>query len=69
MLTGIAITFSQPIAGGIIPAVNTLFPLTASALCGAPLVIAIMIAVSRFTSPPSEKIRRFLAEEVHGEHP
>jgi cation/acetate symporter len=69
MLAGIAITFAQPLAGGFMPAINTLFPLTASSLCGAPIVIAVMILVSRFTSPPSEKIRRFLAEEVHGEQP
>ena len=67
MLTGIAITVAQPLAGGFMPVVNTLFPLTASSLCGAPIVIAVMIIVSRFTTPPSEKIRRFLAEEVHGE--
>jgi len=67
MLTGIAITFAQPLAGGFMPVVNTVFPITASALCGAPIVIAVMILVSRFTTPPSEKIRRFLAEEVHGE--
>jgi cation/acetate symporter len=67
MLAGIAITFAQPLAGSFIPVVNTLFPLTASALCGAPLVIAIMILVSRFTAPPSAEIKRFLAEEVHGE--
>ena len=69
MLIGIAITFAQPLAGGFIPVINTLFPLTASSLCGAPIVIAVMILVSRFTTPPSEEIRRFLAEEVHGEQP
>jgi cation/acetate symporter len=69
MLTGIVITFAQPLAGGFIPVINTLFPLTASSLCGAPIVIAVMIIVSRFTTPPSEEIRRFLAEEVHGEQP
>jgi cation/acetate symporter len=67
MLTGIVITFAQPLAGSFLPLVNTLFPLTASALCGAPLVIVVMIVVSRFTPPPSTEIRRFLAEEVHGE--
>jgi len=67
MLAGLFITFAQPLLGSSIPLVNTLFPLTASALCGAPLVILIMISVSLFTKPPSEKIRRFLAEEVHGE--
>jgi len=67
MLAGLFITFSQPLLGSFVPFVNTLFPLTASALCGAPIVITVMIVVSLFTKPPSEKIRRFLAEEVHGE--
>jgi len=67
MLTGLCITFAQPLLGSVIPFVNTLFPLTASALCGAPIVISVMIVVSLFTKPPSEKMRRFLAEEVHGE--
>jgi len=66
MLTGVCITFAQPLLGGFLPLVNTLFPITASALCGAPLVVAVMIVVSRFTEPPSAKILRFLAEEVHG---
>ena len=66
MLTGILITFSQPLFGDIVPLINTIFPLTASALCGAPLVIIIMVLVSRFTEPPPERIRRFLADEVHG---
>jgi len=67
MLVGLFITFAQPLLGSFMPFVNTLFPLTASALCGAPIVILVMITVSLFTKPPSEKIRRFLAEEVHGE--
>jgi cation/acetate symporter len=67
MLAGLFITFSQPLLGSFIPFVNSFFPLTASALCGAPIVITVMIVVSLFTKPPSEKIRRFLAEEVHGE--
>lgn len=67
MLTGLFITFAQPLLGSSVPLVNVLFPITASALCGAPLVILIMISVSLFTKAPSEKIRRFLAEEVHGE--
>jgi cation/acetate symporter len=66
MLLGILITFSQPLFGGVLPLVATLFPLTASAFCGAPLVILVMVAVSRFTEQPPEEIRRFLAEEVHG---
>ena len=67
MLTGLVITFSSPLFGSLIPLLNTVFPLTASALCGAPLVILVMIIVSRFTEPPSAGIQRFLAEEVHGE--
>lgn len=67
MLTGLFITFAQPLLGSAVPLVNTVFPLTASALCGSPLVIMVMIIVSRFTKPPSEEIRRFLAEEVHGD--
>lgn len=67
MIIGLLITFAQPLLGNAVPLVNTLFPLTASALCGAPLVIMVIIVVSSFTKPPSEEIRRFLAEEVHGE--
>jgi cation/acetate symporter len=66
MLAGVLITFAQPLLGSFLPLVNTIFPLTASALCGAPLVIVITVVVSRFTEPPSTEIRRFLAEEVHG---
>ncbi|NVO00856.1 MAG: VC_2705 family sodium/solute symporter [Geobacteraceae bacterium] len=67
MLTGLLITFAQPLLGGYLPIVNIFFPFTASALCGAPIVILVMIVVSLFTKPPSVEIRRFLAEEVHGE--
>jgi cation/acetate symporter len=66
MLAGIVITFSAPLAGAYLPFLNTVFPVTSSALCGAPLVIAIMIAVSLLTPPPSDSARRYLAEEVHG---
>jgi cation/acetate symporter len=66
MLAGVLITFAQPLFGTLLPLVNTVFPLTASALCGAPIVIIITIVVSRFSEPPSAEIRRFLAEEVHG---
>ena len=66
MLTGMLITFSTPLFGGLVPAVATFFPITASALCGSPLVIAIMIVVSLLTPPPPEEMRRFLAEQVHG---
>ena len=37
-----------------------------AAVCGVPLVIIVMVLVSRATEPPPERIRRFLAEEVHG---
>jgi cation/acetate symporter len=66
MLLGILITFSAPLFGGLVPFVATIFPVTSSALCGAPLVIAVMILVSLLTPPPAEEMRRFLAEEVHG---
>jgi cation/acetate symporter len=66
MLAGIVVTFAEPLFGEFIPGVSALFPLTSSALCGAPLVVAIMIAVSLLTPPPPEEMRRFLAEQVHG---
>ncbi|KAF0220397.1 MAG: cation/acetate [Geobacteraceae bacterium] len=66
MLSGIVITFATPLFGGYIPIVAVIFPVTSSALCGAPLVIAVMVLVSLFTPPPPEEMRRFLAEEVHG---
>jgi cation/acetate symporter len=68
MLSGILITFSAPMFGEQIPLMKVLFPLTSSALCGAPVVIAVIIAVSLCTAPPPERMRRFLAEEVHGYH-
>ncbi len=66
MLTGIVITFAAPLFGGFVPLVATLLPQTSSALCGAPLVTAIIVIVSLATPPPPAEIRRFLAEEVHG---
>jgi cation/acetate symporter len=66
MAAGVVITFSQPLLGGAIPLVGQLFPLTSSAFLGVPLVIAIMVLVSLLTPPPSEEIRRFLSEQVHG---
>ncbi len=66
MLLGSLITFAEPLFGGIAPVVAQMFPITSSAMFGAPLVIAVMIAVSLLTPPPSEEMRRFLAEEVHG---
>jgi cation/acetate symporter len=66
MLTGILITFAAPLVGGTFPFIAQFFPATSSALCGVPLVITVMIAVSLITSPPPEEIQRFLAEQVHG---
>ena len=66
MLLGVLITFSAPLFGRFVPLVAEIFPLTSSALCGAPLVILVTIAVSLVTPPPPERIRRFLADEVHG---
>jgi cation/acetate symporter len=66
MLVGIVCTFAEPLFGGVAPQVAALFPLTSSALCGAPLVILVMIAVSLATPAPPEEMRRFLGQEVHG---
>lgn len=66
MLTGMLITFATPLFGSVIPSIATLFPLTSSALCGAPIVILVIIIVSLLTPPPPEEMRLFLAREVHG---
>ena len=66
MLTGIVCTFAQPLLAGVFPRLGSWFPLTSSALCGAPLVICVMIAVSLATPAPPEEMRRFLEQEVHG---
>jgi cation/acetate symporter len=66
MIVGILCTFAQPLFGGVAPQVAALFPITSSALCGAPLVICVIIAVSLVTPAPSEESRRFLEQEVHG---
>jgi cation/acetate symporter len=66
MLTGLVVTFAQPLFGGVVPAVAQLFPLTSSALIGVPIVVTVMVVVSLLTPPPHEEIRRFLAEQVHG---
>jgi len=66
MLTGILVTFSAPLFGGMAPVIADLFPVTSSALVGAPLVIIVIVLVSLVTPPPPEEMRRFLAEEVHG---
>ena len=66
MLTGIVCTFMEPLLGGALPQIAAWFPLTSSALCGAPLVVFVMIAVSLATPAPPEEMRRFLEQEVHG---
>jgi len=66
MLVGIVCTFAEPLLGGALPQVASFFPITSSALCGAPLVICVMIAVSLTTPAPPEEMRRFLEQEVHG---
>ncbi|HJV64772.1 MAG TPA: VC_2705 family sodium/solute symporter [Geomonas sp.] len=66
MLTGVLCTFAGPLLGGVWPQAAALFPITSSALIGAPLVIVVMIVVSLLTPAPPEEMRRFLEEEVHG---
>jgi cation/acetate symporter len=68
MLAGIVVTFAAPLFGGIAPVIADLFPITSSALVGAPLVIAVAVLVSLATPPPPEEMRNFLAKEVHGHH-
>ncbi len=65
MLTGVAITFAPVAAGNSAPLLSHLFPVTSSAFLGAPVVIAVMIAVSLVTTPPSKRIRSFLSRDVH----
>jgi cation/acetate symporter len=65
MLTGTGITFAPLLLGDALPMVSTLFPVTSSAFIGAPLVMIVMVVVSRLTAPPSEKMRHFLAHDVH----
>jgi cation/acetate symporter len=66
MLVGVVITFAAPALSSLIPIMGVIFPLTSSAMIGAPLVILIIIVVSLLTEPPPERIRRLLAEQVHG---
>jgi len=66
MILGVLVTFATPLFGRFIPLAATIFPLTSSALCGVPLVLLVTITVSLLTPPPPERIRRFLATEVHG---
>jgi cation/acetate symporter len=64
MATGLVVTFGALLGSGL-PWLGTLLPATSSALIGAPLVILVMIVVSLVTPAPPERIRRFLAEEIH----
>ena len=65
MLTGVVITFMTFILGDALPMISRLFPVTSSAFIGAPLVMIVMVVVSKLTAPPSEEMRRFLARDVH----
>jgi len=65
MLSGVLITFLPFVIGDALPVVSYLLPVTSSAFIGAPLVVVIMVVVSLLTTPPSEGIRRFLAQDVH----
>jgi cation/acetate symporter len=65
MLTGVGLTCVSLLPGKTFPLLQSLLPPTSSALIGAPLVIVVMIVVSLATPPPPERIRKFLAEEVH----
>jgi cation/acetate symporter len=65
MLTGVVITFTPLILGDALPMLSRLFPVTSSAFVGAPLVLIVMVVVSKLTAPPSEDMRRFLARDVH----
>ncbi|MDD5287279.1 MAG: cation acetate symporter [Desulfuromonadaceae bacterium] len=65
MITGVVITFAPLLVGDALPIISTLFPVTSSAFIGAPVVMAVMVVVSKLTAPPSEKMRHFLAHDVH----
>lgn len=66
MLTGLVITALPFVAGDAMPLVTRLLPATSSAFLGAPLVMAVMVAVSLATPPPPPEIRSFLKQQVHG---
>lgn len=65
MLTGLIISFAPLVAGGTLPFISHLFPLTSSAFIGAPLVMIVMIVTSLLTAPPSDAIRLFVSRDVH----
>jgi len=62
----VVITFTPLLIGDALPLLSRLLPVTSSAFIGAPLVMIVMVVVSRLTAPPSEDMRRFLARNVHG---
>lgn len=65
MLCGVLITFLPFVSGTSLPLLAHLLPPTSSAFIGAPVVALIMIGVSLLGAPPSEGIRKFLANDVH----
>ncbi|MEI6208185.1 MAG: cation acetate symporter [Desulfuromonadales bacterium] len=65
MLTGMVISFAPLLQHDALPFISQLFPVTSSAFIGAPLVMIVMVVVSKLTAPPSEEMRRFLARDVH----
>lgn len=65
MLCGIAVTFVPFLLGDVVPMLKEIFPPTASAFIGAPLVVLVMVLVSLATARPTEAITGFLAREVH----
>lgn len=65
MLTGVSVSVASALFGSSIPLLSQLFPTTASAFLGAPLVMLVMIVVSLLTAPPSDTIVSFLVNDVH----
>ena len=65
MLTGVSVSVASALFGSSIPLLSQLFPSTASAFLGAPLVMLVMIIVSLLTAPPSDTIVSFLVNDVH----
>lgn len=65
MLTGVLITFSSLLFGGVFPWVLKVFPITSSAFLGAPIVTLVMILVSSASRPPSQQMIDFISKEVH----
>ena len=65
MATGVVITAAALLLPPFVPWLASVLPPTSSALVGAPVVVLVMIVVSLLTPAPPERIRKFLAEEVH----